>query len=91
MAAAEHTVTMYEVPGALADAQGYRLYGIYVTGTIEDDDILVFSGEDVLLCGVYDQVGTIMAFDAKSAASGLVKYTVNATTATTVTGLVRKR
>ncbi len=86
----EYTVSLYEIPGALGDREGYRLYRAYVSDTISDDDVLVFPAKtDCIIAGLRDQAGTNMEFDNKdTSTSGFVKYTVNATTATTVEGLV---
>jgi hypothetical protein len=90
MGATTHTVTLYEIPGALADIGGYRLYRFTVTGTIADDDILAFPAPtDVLIVGARNQDGEHIEFDDKSTATaGQVRYTVDTTTATTVAGVV---
>lgn len=76
--------TVYEIPGALGDRKGYRLYHVEYVGAVADNDTLEFPGaEDVIGTSIQNEDGTDMAFDAKSTASSKVALTNDTTTAST--------
>lgn len=76
--------TVYEIPGALGDRKGYRLYHVEYVGAVADNDTIEFIGaEDVIGLDLQSEDGVNINFDAKSTANSKVAYTVATTTAST--------